>query len=193
MVTIPKSLIELSTFFSDKGYEINTTPIDTDYIIEDQLFVRSKKLAKDISRVWHLVNDEDLFHIWLVESKNWKLKSWRKQVARNFQFKDFADKLVFYVPESSKNEWDKYSLIVITDEGLHPVDMIVPNKDTREVCQNVDSNNKYYVNFDNKWHFLPFFNMPDDKDVKDTIKKFLQNNTVESSNLYTFNTNCEEI
>ena len=72
-------------------------------------------------------------------------------------------------------------------------DMIVPNRDTKEVCQNVNSNNKYYVSFNDKWHYFPFFNLPDDKDVKETIKKFLQNKQIESSNKYTFNTNCEQI
>jgi len=69
-------------------------------------------------------------------------------------------------------------------------DMIAPNKDTREVCQNVDSSNKYYVSFDNKWHFFPGFNIPDSSKVQKAIKKFLSENKVSSEDVTNFNTNC---
>ena len=54
-------------------------------------------------------------------------------------------------------------------------DGVVSNKEVKETCKNVNSNNKYYLSFDNLFHFdTPFTSgLSEDENVKNSIKEFL--------------------
>ena len=136
MTSIPSNILELSQIFENKKYQVNTSTIETDFILEEQLFSKTKSYAKDVQRVWHLIDEGDIFHVWVVQSEKWYLKSWRKQIARNFQFREFADQLIFFVPvDNEQSQWKTYSLIVITEDGIDPIDSIDPIHPSAEVAR----------------------------------------------------------
>ncbi len=132
MSIIPNNISDLIQVFESKEYSVNKKPITTDYILEE-LFSKRKTLLPHIQRVWHLIDEGDLFHAWVIQSEKWNKKSWRRRVARNFQIREFADQLIFFVPSSE--EWSVYSLVVVTEEGLDPVDIIDPKNPTMEVSR----------------------------------------------------------
>ncbi len=129
---IPSKISDLIQVFESKEYSVNKTPIETDYILEE-LFSKRKTLLPHIQRVWHLIDEGDLFHVWVIQSEKWNRKSWRRRIARNFQMREFADQLIFFVP--SGEEWSVYSLIVVTEEGLDPIDIINPKNPSMEVSR----------------------------------------------------------
>ena len=61
-------------------------------------------------------------------------------------------------------------------------DMIVPVEDLRQVCKNVNSNNKYYLNFPQALHAGAHV-LPDNKNVKKSIKEFLNNKKILAQDL----------
>ena len=88
----------------------------------------------------------------------------------------------------------KLSIISSSDANT---DSIVANDDLKEICKNVESNNKYYVNFPGLYHFGASA-LPEDGKVQSLIKKFLDNKLITDS-FFDFNSfdlisnkqNCE--
>ncbi|MBI2140888.1 hypothetical protein HYU16_00540 [Candidatus Woesearchaeota archaeon] len=81
----------------------------------------------------------------------------------------------------------------------HPLgqntDGIVANADIAEACSNINSSNKWYASFDNRYHtFIPPV-LPDDRVVKNLIKSFLKSQTVSENGLFGTNgkNNCNMI
>ncbi len=72
-------------------------------------------------------------------------------------------------------------------------DMIVPAKDMKLLCDNINSTNKYYVGFERLVHGGIGFNIVKSDRVKILIKDFLKNKNVQNSPSYTYNTNCAQI
>ena len=75
-------------------------------------------------------------------------------------------------------------------------DKFVSDADQLGICKNINSNNKYYVNFENLPHFGAggFNSLADQRDVQDLITVFLKIQSIESCNEYTIlsdQTNCE--
>ena|SRR3989338_4486164 len=56
-------------------------------------------------------------------------------------------------------------------------DTIVPTADLKEICQNINSSNKYYVNFPARLHFGSSA-LPDNQEVQKVIKNFLDNKII---------------
>ena len=132
-VKIPSSIFELIDVFSEKGYTTHKIPIDAKHVLED-LFLKTKSLVSDVNCVYHVVDNGDIFHVWIVQSEKWYLKSWRKQIARNFQLREFADQLVFFVNKVEfSQKIEKYALLVITELSVDSIDEIVPENPSSEI------------------------------------------------------------
>ncbi len=65
MSTIPTNISDLIQVFESKEYSVNEKPITTDFILEE-LFSKRKALLPHIQRVWHLIDEGDLFHVWVI-------------------------------------------------------------------------------------------------------------------------------
>lgn len=82
----------------------------------------------------------------------------------------------------------------------HPLgqgtDAIVANADIAEACSNINSSNKWYASFDNKYHaFIGPALLPTHQDVKDLIITFLITKNVPPGDSYKSNVvnNCNQI
>ncbi|OLS22514.1 MAG: Modification methylase VspI [Candidatus Heimdallarchaeota archaeon LC_3] len=135
MTKIPVNIDELANLLQEKQYKVNLSPIETSYILEEKIFQNKKHLAEQVEKIWHLIDKGDFFHIWVVQSEKWYLKSWKKQVTRVFQLREFADQLIFFVPKGEDKEWENYSLAVITQDGVDYVDIISSTNPTMEVVR----------------------------------------------------------
>lgn len=75
-------------------------------------------------------------------------------------------------------------------------DEFVSTKDQLEICRNINSDNKYYVSFNNKNHFTNWAakGLADDEEVKRVSTQFINSHMVNNKNTYEIistNSNCD--
>lgn len=72
-------------------------------------------------------------------------------------------------------------------------DLIVPNQDSKDLCSNINSGNKYYASFRGKTHGGITTTVADQPEVKKQIKDFLRDKSLSDDGSFEFNTNCDTI
>ena len=133
IINIPSTINDLCTVFELKGKVVNKLPIKIPEILEE-LLPRCKLIVPQINSIFHAVNEGDTFHVWFVLSNEWEKKSLRKQIAKDIgRSNEFADQFIFYLPEKDVNETiEVYSLLVLSDQDINPLDIINPKNPTPE-------------------------------------------------------------
>jgi len=82
------------------------------------------------------------------------------------------------------------------DVYLKGTDKFVSDTDQKEICQNINSNNKYYIDFDNIPHFGAGIikGLSEKPEVESLIKDYLADTNIDGEDTYQIisdNTNCE--